>query len=1033
MSLSLSNIKRLIKAFLTSRLFDLLLIGALAIIPFWNSGTQGLMEPLETVFPLNPSHFLEAFGGRWAWQPLVFFGLDFTQSLPFITYYGPLAILHDVLFIPLALLQRLWSILLVAACGWSMYFLSSTIIPSTLSKKRIACFVSALFYMFNPWIIAIMRAATIGPYVYTVSMTPLFLGLFIKGLQSQRNQYIYAALIAFASLSQVLGIQLFLDQAILLALLYFVFYLATCGSKNNAKRAFKFTGLAAVFSFLVNMRWILPSILDLLPVYTQQAANIAERTVGSVSYLNIFRIYLNSWPFEQYYNSALGVVVGVVIALLVFSTLLMYNLRDYLGRHVYFFGVLSVVLSVLMAGDRPPFGFIYRFLLFGVPGGIVIFPFDTGKFATTLLVPFAVLLGVSTISLPRVFNKIRLRSRPIFRKLFSAVIPLVVCVLILLNANPLMTSANLGGLISPVKIPDYYYSTQDWLSRQNSDFRFFVVPSPYMQGQTKYAWAPYSMSDIICQLPKQPVTDWPGSLLLGKDIVRLIQSKILSGNDTGVSSILGLMNVKYVMVRRDLDPNYHGQHDYNAIEKALLESGDFSLGPTFGQWSFYENKDFSNSIFVARNIVSVVGSEDALTSLAQYEGLALNSSAFLFLNSLSENERTDALRASNFVFIANSTVDEHIKAEILSSGIRQLYEFTPETPQVDILKDGTYLVKPPVGQNLDNTQLLVNGSISYVNSTLPVVYLPAGLQTLGMGTDIKNSSVVTGYNGMQVETENSTPNNIVKGSLSTPMSSTYGINFTNSESTWNFTETRNIEFSLYDNNTESLSMGVILYDYNGSYRQWTIPTPQNESWTDIVLSLDSPSVGSTEQLDYSKVKSVVLYTFIGSPANNSYQFLVKTFSALSGNGAFLLSTNSETEPASGITSTVQGKPTNVTYTTVNPTLYKVKVETSSPFFLVLSNSYHPMWKVFIEGQEINPIETNSFANGYLINKTGTYELTVEFVVQKYVDIGGLISIFSAVILALSVSVILLHRRGIMKKCLKGKFKLRIVQKKIVLS
>jgi hypothetical protein len=1009
----LFNIKRSIKPFLASRLFDLLLIGCIAVVPFWSSGSQGLMNPIETVFPVNPSRFLNSLGGRWVWQPIVFFGLDFTQSLPFVTYYGALAILHDVLFIPVALLQRLWSILIVAACGWSMYFLSSTIIASTLSKKRIACFVSALFYMFNPWIIAIMRAATIGPYVYTVSMTPLFLGLFIKGLQSQRNQYIYAVLIAFASLSQVLGIQLFLNQAILLTLLYFVFYLATCDSKSNAKRAFKFTGLAAVFSFLVNMWWILPSILDLIPVYTQQAANIAERTVGSVSYLNVFRIYLNSWPFEQYYNSGLGVVVGVVLALLVFSTLLIHNMRDYLGRHVYFFGVLSVVLSVLMAGDSPPFGSIYRFLLFGVPGGIIVFPYDTGKFAAPLLIPFAVLLGLSTLCLPRFFNRKMQRSSPIFRKLFSVGFPAVVCILILSNSNPLLTG-NLGGLVTPVKIPDYYYSAEDWLGKQNSEFRFFVVPSPYLQGQTKYAWAPYSMSDIINQLPKQPVMDWPGSLLLGKDIVRLVQSKIISGNDTGVANILGLMNVKYVLIRKDLDPAYHGQYDFVAIEKGLIESGDFSPGLSFGAWSFYENKHFSDAVYIAENRFSVVGNQEALIPLEGYGDLNLNSSAAFFLDSMGSDNRAKALGLSDFIFVRSNELDEQIKAEITSSRVRQLYEFTPEISQVNILEEGNYSVKFLDGQS-GASSIMINGTSSHIDPVSPVLHLPAGLQTLVIGTDLVDSSTVTGYNGMQVDTQNNGTNHTVEGLLTLPPSSTYGVKFSNSESTWNFTESRRIAISLYANNTEGLSAGLILYDENGNYRQWVVPAPQPESWTDFVVSLDSPSVGSAQEMDFSRVKTVLLYAFIDS-ATDSYRFLVRSVDAIGSKGAFLLSTKPENDPRSRVIPSIPKESANITFTKINPTLYNARVEANSPFVLVFSSSFHPMWKVFIgDEKEIEPFETNSFANGYFINKTGNYELTIEFVVQRYADMGGLVSILSAAVLAVLVSATLLYRRVHLEK------------------
>ncbi len=75
----------------------------------------------------------------------------------------------------------------------------------------------------------------------------------------------------------------------------------------------------------------------------------------------------------------------------------------------------------------------------------------------------------------------------------------------------------------------------------------------------------------------------------------------------------------------------------------------------------------------------------------------------------------------------------------------------------------------------------------------------------------------------------------------------------------------------------------------------------------------------------------------------------------------------------------------ISYQLIKPTLYKVEVKnTKEPFVLAFSESYHPSWKAEIDGQELNPIPLYGLINGFQIEKTGNFNLTVEFTLQKYI-------------------------------------------------
>ncbi|MBI2596910.1 hypothetical protein HYW41_02025 [Candidatus Daviesbacteria bacterium] len=87
----------------------------------------------------------------------------------------------------------------------------------------------------------------------------------------------------------------------------------------------------------------------------------------------------------------------------------------------------------------------------------------------------------------------------------------------------------------------------------------------------------------------------------------------------------------------------------------------------------------------------------------------------------------------------------------------------------------------------------------------------------------------------------------------------------------------------------------------------------------------------------------------------------------------------------------------ITYERINPTKYIVHIqEAASPFVLVFSELFNGGWKITSEegGKSYDHFRVNYYANGWLIDKKGNYDLTVEFSLQKWLDIGEKISIIS---------------------------------------
>jgi len=88
----------------------------------------------------------------------------------------------------------------------------------------------------------------------------------------------------------------------------------------------------------------------------------------------------------------------------------------------------------------------------------------------------------------------------------------------------------------------------------------------------------------------------------------------------------------------------------------------------------------------------------------------------------------------------------------------------------------------------------------------------------------------------------------------------------------------------------------------------------------------------------------------------------------------------------------------ITYEQINPCKYIVHVENSNaPFLLIFSEAYDPMWRAYIENSEIPPVSMYSIINGFYIEKTGNFDITIYFTGQTYADVGLKISMVTLII------------------------------------
>lgn len=88
----------------------------------------------------------------------------------------------------------------------------------------------------------------------------------------------------------------------------------------------------------------------------------------------------------------------------------------------------------------------------------------------------------------------------------------------------------------------------------------------------------------------------------------------------------------------------------------------------------------------------------------------------------------------------------------------------------------------------------------------------------------------------------------------------------------------------------------------------------------------------------------------------------------------------------------------ISFKKINPTRYEVNVKDAlDPYILVFSEGFSPLWEIYYEGKRIREhFFVNGYANGWYIEKSGNYELSLVFKTQRLLKIGFIISVITLI-------------------------------------
>jgi len=109
-----------------------------------------------------------------------------------------------------------------------------------------------------------------------------------------------------------------------------------------------------------------------------------------------------------------------------------------------------------------------------------------------------------------------------------------------------------------------------------------------------------------------------------------------------------------------------------------------------------------------------------------------------------------------------------------------------------------------------------------------------------------------------------------------------------------------------------------------------------------------------------------------------------------------------------VESVIGGETSELEFSKIDPTRYIVNVNSTDPFILILSQTFDKEWEAKIGAKIINKhFIINGFANGWIIEQSGTFKINLEYSPQRDVEIGRIISIFTIIF-----SLTILYRKKI---------------------
>ncbi|MBT0158542.1 hypothetical protein G4O51_00995 [Candidatus Bathyarchaeota archaeon A05DMB-2] len=726
------------------------------------------------------------------------------------------------------------------------------------------------------------------------------------------------------------------------------------------------TVIVVLLSALISAFWLL-TYLKVKPSAYWAITSTSTIVANSPS---LFNIIVNVWYPQPFFVPS-GIFASIwVAAIIIPAVALLSILKKPEDKIVQTLLVLSIISVFLGKGTSAPFGGFYLWLSSQFPKIICLQSlFDMilkypSLFVIVVSLAYSLLCG---LVIADVFGKVQglvyvsVGDKPastvalqswkkilshfgVHKLLRQKIYGAVLCILLVISAGvssyPLITG-NMNGSVTPTELPLQYKSMNNFLVNQTGDFRTIFFPQ-----SAAVTWGSNFTNKPEYFAVSTPVLSYGWGTVPSTNMGffgNLVHTYLIDNSSQNIGNLLSLANVRYIVFHNDTWDFAEHQSLYNN----LLTQKDLDLVFNENNLFLFENNKDLQYVYALNSTILVVGGLDSLNALSEIMQNALNNYSWIFLEQFP------------FSF-------EHLDNFLKFSGEKTILLFYGD-------KDFTDLVLDTIGQKY------------YV--------APFNILTETYPLTSWRKETSSDYYWSQVVLSQ------FQGGLKYDFDLNQGIVFTST-------------------NDAAFNIPLVLNE-SATYETW-VRILENPSGGKISVSVDDQKVGST----YSKTQTLNGFKWVNIgnitltrgkhsltvtndngfnainvvsliPQQDMDYYTSKISELLSSSNikTVLISTG-DRQNTGGVIEDSAKLPFVVNYTEINPTKYLVHVNATSPFMLVFSEPYNGLWCANTDGNWYSNIPISSMMNGFWINRTGVFSVTIEYSPEKYFVIGTVISILS---------------------------------------
>lgn len=492
--------------------------------------------------------------------------------------------------------QHAFYALLYGAQFLSMVFFVLSILP----KHRIAAFMAALFYCFNPFVV-LVPPGYLG--LFLLVYLPFMAALFIRTVTKPLHIASLAIFAVSASLSGMLFVNPPLYMTFLLFAVAIILYAIVPHWRSKVPLR---VGLLMAIFVVANVYWIAQVYFVLFGSGHQQIVAAPAQDWSFVarrsSILNMF--WLNpTWAWDYYfpyasvYKTPLLLTTIFLPAALAFSALLNRSAPRRVVLPALGAALALLLVSTGLYGQDPSYT-VNQFLFLHVPLFWLFREPDT-KFPFLILVLYAPLIGYQVEWLARQLARV-LRHYWVGAIAAKACLLTTIGLAFIITAFPLVTGQVVGR--SPttpgppgVALPSYWFNLKDYLSRQDPRGEVLLLPNDDFY-QMPYSWGYYGADALPGEfIPGRSTTinavsGYTSATASGVNLNALILQAMKDSTHPSILPYLAAQGIKDIVQRNDIVTGEPGRHILSPkqVQSYLKTQHYLHFVRSFGKLELYE-------------------------------------------------------------------------------------------------------------------------------------------------------------------------------------------------------------------------------------------------------------------------------------------------------------------------------------------------------------------------------------------------------------------------------------------------------------